>query len=99
RHTSFSRDWSSDVCSSDLTSRSDWILELALPLVDDVRLYLVRDGQLVEQRQTGYLDSWDDRDLAVPNPTFRLRLSPDTVTTVFLDRKSDVYGQYDDVRV
>ena len=73
-----------DLSTRRLTSRSDWILELALPLVDDVRLYLVRDGQLVEQRQTGYLDSWDDRDLAVPNPTFRLRLSPDTVTTVFL---------------
>ena len=73
-----------DLSTRRLTSRSDWILELALPLVDDVRLYLVRDGQLVEQRQTGYLDSWDERDLAVPNPTFRLRLSPDTVTTVFL---------------
>ncbi|GAB5479186.1 MAG: hypothetical protein Marn2KO_26530 [Marinobacter nauticus] len=73
-----------DLSTRRLSSRSDWILELALPLVDDVRLYLVRDGQLVEQRQTGYLDSWDERDLAVPNPTFRLRLSPDTVTTVFL---------------
>src|SRR5690606_40093183 len=25
RHTSFSRDWSSDVCSSDLESGEDWI--------------------------------------------------------------------------
>ncbi|MFO8141091.1 MAG: 7TM diverse intracellular signaling domain-containing protein [Marinobacter sp.] len=70
----------------DLSARAtetNWILELALPLVDDVRLYLVRDGQLVAQRRAGYLDNWDDRDLAVPNPTFRLQLMPET-TTVFL---------------
>ncbi|MGC8119719.1 response regulator [Marinobacter sp. VGCF2001] len=73
-----------DLSTRRLSSGSGWILELALPLVDDVRLYLVRDGQLVEQRQTGYLDSWEERDLAVPNPTFRLRLPPDTVTSVFL---------------
>lgn len=67
-----------------LDARSDWVLELALPLVDDVRLYLVRDGQLVEQRQTGYQESWERRDLSVPNPTFRLSLPPDSVTTVYL---------------
>ena len=73
----------------DLTTRgsqvaSNWILELALPLVDEVWLYVVRDGRVVEQRRAGYLDNWDDRDLAVPNPTFRLQLVPDATTTVYL---------------
>ncbi|WP_410328122.1 response regulator [Marinobacter sp.] len=65
-------------------ARTDWILELALPLVDQVNLFLVRDGKLVDQRQAGYQDNWKERDLAVPNPTFRLKLAPDTVNTVYL---------------
>ncbi|SFM55622.1 PAS domain S-box-containing protein [Marinobacter pelagius] len=65
-------------------ARTDWILELALPLVDQVNLFLVRDGELVDQRQAGYQDNWQERDLAVPNPTFRLKLAPDTVNTVYL---------------
>lgn len=73
-----------DLSARDTNTGINWILELALPLVDDVRLYLVRDGQLAEQRRVGYLDNWDDRDLAVPNPTFRLQLTPETRTTVFL---------------
>src|SRR5690554_717696 len=73
----------------DLTTRgsqvaSNWILELALPLVDEVWLYVVRDGRVVEQRRAGYLDNWADRDLAVPTPTFRLHLVPDSTTTVYL---------------
>ncbi|MDO6441876.1 7TM diverse intracellular signaling domain-containing protein [Marinobacter sp. 2_MG-2023] len=63
---------------------SDWILELALPLVDEVVLYLVRDGELVDQRTAGYQDNWAERDLAVPNPTFRLHLEPGSVTSVYL---------------
>lgn len=73
-----------DLSTNTINTDTSWILELALPLVDDIRLYLVRDGRLVEQRQAGYLDNWDERDLAVPNPTFRLQLPPDTSTTVFL---------------
>ncbi|MGF2735851.1 response regulator [Marinobacter sp. DUT-1] len=65
-------------------ARTDWILELALPLVDQVNLFLVRDGELVDQRQAGYQDNWQERDLAVPNPTFRLKLAPDTTNTVYL---------------
>ncbi|WP_417512785.1 response regulator [Marinobacter sp.] len=63
---------------------SEWILELALPLVDEVVLYLVRDGELVDQRKAGYQDNWAERDLAVPNPTFRLHLEPGSVTSVYL---------------
>ncbi|WP_376770958.1 response regulator [Marinobacter arenosus] len=63
---------------------TEWILELALPLVDEVRMYLVRDGELVHQNRAGYLDNWAERDLAVPNPTFRLSLAPDAVSTVYL---------------
>ncbi|WP_144821037.1 response regulator [Marinobacter piscensis] len=63
---------------------TEWILELALPLVDEVVLYLVRDGELIAQRRAGYQDDWSERDLAVPNPTFRLHLEPDSVTSVYL---------------
>lgn len=63
---------------------TEWILELALPLVDEVVLYLVRDGKLINQRQAGYQDDWSERDLAVPNPTFRLHLEPGSVTSVYL---------------
>ncbi|MGO1499688.1 MAG: response regulator [Marinobacter sp.] len=63
---------------------TEWILELALPLVDEVVLYLVRDGELIEKRKAGYQDDWAERDLAVPNPTFRLHLEPDSVTSVYL---------------
>jgi PAS domain S-box-containing protein len=65
-------------------TNTDWILELALPLVDDVQLYVVRDGLLVNQRQAGYTDNWTSRDLEVPNPTFRLKLVPGTTSTVYL---------------
>ncbi|WP_413468749.1 response regulator [Marinobacter sp.] len=62
----------------------DWVLELALPLVDQVDLYLARDGELVEQRSAGYEDAWSERDLALPNPTFKLDLSADSATRVYL---------------
>lgn len=73
-----------DVSTRELQGPADWMLELALPLVDDVRLYVVRDGRLMEERRAGYYDDWSDRDLAVPNPTFRLTLQPDAPTTIFL---------------
>ena len=63
---------------------TDWILELALPLVDEVVLYLVRDGELIEQRRAGYEGDWSGRDLAVPNPTFRLSLEPGSSTRIYL---------------
>jgi len=73
-----------DLNTQALQAETDWILELALPLVDNVQLFLVRDGELVDQRQAGYEDNWTDRDLAVPNPAFRLKLAPDTRTRVYL---------------
>ena len=63
---------------------TDWILELALPLVDEVVLYLVQDGELIEQRRAGYEGDWSGRDLAVPNPTFRLSLEPGSSTRIYL---------------
>ncbi|MFL1456821.1 response regulator [Marinobacter sp. GN3S48] len=63
---------------------SDWILELALPLVDEVVLYVVQDGELVEQRRAGYEGSWSSRDLAVPNPTFRLSLAAGQPARIYL---------------
>ncbi|WP_404366452.1 7TM diverse intracellular signaling domain-containing protein [Marinobacter sp.] len=62
----------------------EWILELALPLVDEVELYAIRNGELVQESRTGYEDPWSERDLALPNPSFKLRLVPDTTTTVYL---------------
>ncbi len=62
----------------------EWILELALPLVDKATLYVIRNGNLVETRSAGYKDDWSDRDLALPNPTFKLSLSPGTVTRIYL---------------
>lgn len=61
-----------------------YILELALPLVDEVKLYLVRDGKVVDQRRAGYEGDWADRDLAVPNPTFRLEPMPGETTRVYM---------------
>ncbi|MBZ0335442.1 7TM diverse intracellular signaling domain-containing protein [Marinobacter sp. AL4B] len=73
-----------DVSTRELQGPADWMLELALPLVDDVRLYVVRDGRLVEERRAGYYDDWSERDLAVPNPTFQISFAPETTTTVYL---------------
>ncbi len=63
---------------------SDWILELALPLVDEVVLYVVQDGELLEQRRAGYEGDWSSRDLAVPNPTFRLSLETGAPVRIYL---------------
>ena len=73
-----------DLRTRENPGQTDWILELALPLVDEVALFMVRDGTLVEQRRAGYEDNWAERDLAVPNPTFRLSLAPDTLNRVYL---------------
>lgn len=62
----------------------DWILELALPLVDDVTMYVVRNGLVVSERHGGYDVHWSERDLAVPNPTFRLSLPRGSETEIYL---------------
>ncbi|TGN39403.1 7TM diverse intracellular signaling domain-containing protein [Marinobacter confluentis] len=61
-----------------------YILELALPLVDDVTLYLVRNGEIIDQRRAGYEGDWSERDLAVPNPTFRLKPAAGATTRVYM---------------
>ena len=73
-----------DLRSARNLDQNGWILELALPLVDEVALFMIRDGALVEERQAGYEDNWAERDLAVPNPTFRLSLAPDSLSHVYL---------------
>lgn len=73
-----------DVRTRGSAGATDWILELALPLVDEVQMYLVQGDQLVQQSRAGYLDDWAERDLAVPNPTFRLALAPEAVNSVYL---------------
>ncbi len=73
-----------DVHADTRRNSKEWILELALPLVDEVVLYMVRDGELIDQRKAGYHDNWAERDLAVPNPTFRLDLEPGSVSSVYL---------------
>ncbi|MDX1756044.1 MAG: response regulator [Marinobacter sp.] len=78
-----------DLRTSDSSPNQDWILELALPLVDDVTLYVVRNGLLVSERHGGYDVHWSERDLAVPNPAFRLSLPRDSETQVYLRITSD----------
>ncbi|WP_100639325.1 response regulator [Marinobacter salexigens] len=73
-----------DVHSDARAASTEWILELALPLVDEVVLYLVRDGELIDERKAGYHGNWAERDLAVPNPTFRLNLEPGSSSSVYL---------------
>src|SRR5690606_40942838 len=41
RHTRFSRDWSSDVCSSDLSSAEKQIVSMARALSHDIRLIVM----------------------------------------------------------
>src|SRR5690606_40584894 len=61
RHTRFSRDWSSDVCSSDLGSLppgvpADFYTELArLARQDGMRLVLDTSGEALRQAQGAYL--------------------------------------------
>ncbi len=45
--------------------QTDWILELALPLVDEVALFMVRHGTLVDRRRACYADHWPAHDLLV----------------------------------
>ncbi len=66
------------------TESPTYILELALPLVDEVTLFLVRNNQVIDQRSSGYEGDWAERDLAVPNPTFRLELASGETTRVYM---------------
>ncbi|MDX1456216.1 MAG: 7TM diverse intracellular signaling domain-containing protein, partial [Marinobacter sp.] len=70
--------------TSQSSPNQDWILELALPLVDDVIMYVVRNGLVVSERHGGYDVHWSERDLEVPNPTFRLTLPRGSETEVYL---------------
>src|SRR5690606_21229856 len=74
RHTRFSRDWSSDVCSSDLFCDLQGSLQLRSqpqPLALDVRLDLLQQEQWLQgrvqlqQQQDSYLTR---AELAVPEP-------------------------------
>ncbi|WP_091812571.1 response regulator [Marinobacter mobilis] len=73
-----------DVRRGTTTETDEWVLELALPLVDEVQLYVVQGGVVVERQQAGYALSLKERVLAVPNPTFVLTLEPDVETRLYL---------------
>lgn len=60
------------------------LLELSLPLVDHVSVHVYRDGVLSDERELGYSPSWDERELLVPNPVFKLTLHPDEAVRVYL---------------
>ncbi|WP_347710199.1 response regulator [Marinobacter sp. BGYM27] len=64
------------------------VLELNLPLVDHASLYVYRDGILSDQRELGYTRSWEDRELMVPNPVFKLKLNPDEAVRIYLRVKT-----------
>ncbi len=73
-----------DLKVEESVGRQSYILELALPLVDQVTVYLVRDGQVVDRRSAGYEGDWSERDLAVPNPAFRLEPAAGKTTRVYM---------------
>src|SRR5690606_40866355 len=64
RHTRFSRDWSSDVCSSDLSSRDERVADL--PLFEGLR----RRRELLERAEPGQvvvLNAWLDASFLARN--------------------------------
>jgi PAS domain S-box-containing protein len=77
-----------DINTRELDSASEWILELALPLIDRVNLYLVQNNEVVQKKQILYGAPWSSRDLQVPNPAFRIALEPDTSARVYLEVSS-----------
>jgi len=77
-----------DVSTGELDSASEWILELALPLVDRVNYYLVQNNEVIDQKQILYEDSLSSRDLPVPNPAFRVELEPGTTARIYLEMAS-----------
>src|SRR5690606_40379610 len=82
RHTRFSRDWSSDVCSSDLTNSFTSVLE-------EGRIHLKVSPEVSELVSiTNVASTGLGQVLAVPTFTTR-RVS----TTVQLDRNTAVVGQ------
>src|SRR5690606_40072406 len=62
RHTRFSRDWSSDVCSSDLIAGSDPVLMLTGP-IPSTRKALARAGLKVSD-----IDLWEINEAFAPIP-------------------------------
>lgn len=62
----------------------DYILELELPLADEADLYLIEDGRVVGERQFRYAQGWEQRDLNLPNPNFRLELQQNQTVTAYL---------------
>src|SRR5690606_40370159 len=91
RHTSFSRDWSSDVCSSDLGKVGQrWSLTYAAE-------YLAREEIFASQRD--FMDSYRDDPSVDPEDavaTIGIRMRDRLVGTglaSYIDRKSVVEGK------
>ncbi|WP_227545995.1 response regulator [Marinobacter fonticola] len=66
------------------TAPVERFLELSLPLVDQVSVHVYRDGVLSDERELGYTPNWDERELLVPNPVFKLTLHPAEAVRVYL---------------
>lgn len=61
-----------------------WWLEVAAPLLDDLRLYIPTAGGGFSERRSGTEWPIAERDLAYRIPVFELRLPPDAPRTLYL---------------
>ncbi|MDX5300181.1 MAG: histidine kinase, partial [Gammaproteobacteria bacterium] len=73
-----------DLLYAGSTAQRDAVLELVLPLADEVTLYQITpDGGRIE-RHLRYDGDWRLREIAVPNPAFRVELQADVPSTFYL---------------
>lgn len=78
-----------EIDTSRLSDPSYWLLQLELPLADDVAAFLVQDGQVVREARSGYETPWAERDVEVSSPVFKYRLLPDEQYAIYLEVYSE----------
>jgi diguanylate cyclase (GGDEF)-like protein len=62
----------------------DWALELDYPMLNRLDIYLVRDGQVVQQALLGNLQHNQARPRSARSPTMALRMQPDQAYTLYI---------------
>jgi two-component system, sensor histidine kinase LadS len=66
------------------TEERAWLLEVGYPLLDHVKLYLPREGGGFDQRETGDMVPFAQRDIAYRNFLFSLHEPPSSERTYYL---------------